>query len=361
MKKSKGKLVAALSGGVDSSVAAALCQQQGYELIGVTLRLRSCDDTTEKRKSCCGADDNIQAGLVAGILGIPHYFHDAKTEFKQQVLRYAWSEYAAGRTPNPCIMCNNHIKFGALWEFAEKIGAEGIVTGHYSRLHSDSTGDISLLRGIDTIKDQTYFLAFLTREQLRFTHFPLGGMTKPEVRKLATEFGLPNAAKKESQDACFGYKGESFPETLRQLFTENAPQGNIVDETGKILKPHQGIHDFTIGKRKGLGIALGKPAYVVDINNQSGDITLSTNSDLLLSHSLLCSGFNWLIEPPKKLTCQLQVRYNQQPINGIFEQLNETQGKVTFIDPVRAVSPGQAVVFYDNDRVLGGAWIDQAD
>lgn len=359
MKKTPRKLVAALSGGVDSSVAAALCQQQGYELVGVTLRLRSCAETTEKRKSCCGADDNIQAELVAGILGIPHYFYDAKIAFKQQVLQYAWQEYATGRTPNPCIMCNNYIKFGALWEFAQKIGAEGIVTGHYSRIINDTSGKVSLLRGLDTVKDQTYFLAFLTSEQLRFTHFPLGSMTKPEVRQLASEFELPNAAKKESQDACFGYKGESFPETLSHIFKKQAPTGNIIDETGNILKSHHGIHDFTIGKRKGLGIALGKPAYVVNINNQSGDITLSTNSDLLFSHGLLCSKFNWLIDPPTELACQIQIRYNQTPMNGSFKRLDATRGKVTFAKPVRSVSPGQAVVFYQDDKVLGGAWIDE--
>ncbi len=361
MDKRKGKLVAALSGGVDSSVAAALMQQQGYEIIGVTLRLRRCDDTNEKRKSCCGADDNIQAGQVAAILGIPHYFHDVKQLFTEQVLRYAWNEYAAGRTPNPCIMCNNHLKFGALWDFARQIGATGIVTGHYSRLEHDSAGDTRLLRGLDSVKDQTYFLAFLSLEQLAFTYFPLGGMNKQQVRKLAEKFGLPNAAKKESQDACFGYPGESFPVTLQHLFDAEAPQGNIVDDNGNILRAHHGIHDFTIGKRKGLGIALGKPAYVVEINRDSGDVILSTDSNKLLSTKLYCRNFNWLIAPPDSLNCQVQVRYNQRPVEALFEALSDNSGRVTFAEPIRAVTPGQAIVFYQDAQVLGGAWIDKAE
>ena len=361
MAGNKVKLVAALSGGVDSSVAAALMQQQGYEIIGVTLRLRSCDDSNEKRKSCCGADDNIQAGLVAGILNIPHYFHDVKPLFTEQVLRYAWNEYAAGRTPNPCIMCNNHLKFGALWDFARQIGAAGIITGHYSRLEHDSDGCPRLLRGQDSVKDQTYFLAFLTLEQLAFTHFPLGGMNKTEVRELAKQFGLPNASKKESQDACFGYPGESFPVTLQHLFDEKAPQGNIVDDNGNILKAHHGIHDFTIGKRKGLGIALGKPAYVIGIDRDSGDVVLSTDSNKLLSTKLYCRNFNWLISPPDRLNCQVQVRYNQRPVEAQLINLPDNSGKVTFAEPIRAVTPGQAIVFYQGDLVLAGAWIDKAE
>ncbi len=348
------KLVAAISGGVDSSVAAALCLEKGVELVAVTLKMRSCENMPDKRKSCCGIEDDMHARGAADKLGIPHYFLNVKEEFEDKVLRQAWQEYAAGRTPNPCALCNRYLKFGTLIDYALKIGAGGIITGHYAIIENNT-----LRRGVDPDKDQTYFLFGLTPEQIGRSYMPLGPYTKREVRELARRFGLPNAEKTESQDACFGYKDETFAQTLQKLFKGGSRKGCLKDKEGKILGEHEGVHLFTIGQRKGLGIALGAPAYVVGIDNVSGDVTVSRDEKDLLCDSLRAERVNWQLAKFAgcEFKCLAQIRYRSRPAAATVSPDASGGVAVKFEEPQRAVTPGQAVVFYDGDMLLGGGWI----
>lgn len=350
--------VAALSGGVDSSVAAAIFVRSGHKVVGVTLKMKNCDDTKEKAKACCGLDDNIQARLAADKLGIPHYFVDGRKEFREKILQYAMSEYALGRTPNPCILCNFYLKFGALMSYAKEIGAEGIITGHYAIIRRNNSTDSKIFKGVDDNKNQTYFLSGLTQEQINFSYFPLGEITKSEVRKLAEEFRLPNAKKEESQDACFGYKGETFAQTLSRTFNHPAKQGNIIDENGKILAKHEGIENFTIGQRRGLGIALGSPAFVVSINGTSGDIIVSSNPELILVKTFTASKMNYLDIKDQTFECEVQTRYRQTPQRAIVYKLDNNRVKIELAKPLRAVTPGQALAIYNGDQLIAGGWID---
>lgn len=355
---SQKTFVAALSGGVDSSVAAAIFVKNGHKVIGATLKMKNCDDTREKTKACCGLDDNIQARLAADKLGIPHYFVDGRKEFREKILQYAIDEYAAARTPNPCVLCNFYLKFGALMNFAKEIGAGGIITGHYAIIRRDGTSNAKIYKGIDDNKNQTYFLCGLTQEQINFSYFPLGELTKPEVRKLAEEFDLPNAKKEESQDACFGYKGESFAQTLFRTFNCPSQKGNIVDENGKILAKHNGIENFTIGQRRGLGVALGSPAFVVDINSVTGDVVVSPNPELLMVKTFTASKMNYLDFSDHTLECEVQTRYRQTPQKAVVAKLDDNRVRVELTEPLRAVTPGQALAIYKGDQLIAGGWID---
>ena len=357
--KSKGRLVAAISGGVDSSVAAAICLEEGYEVIGVTLKLKDCDDSRERRKACCGADDFIHARLAAAKLGIPHYFLDLKENFARDVLTYAWNEYRIGRTPNPCVMCNFHLKFGALAEYAAGLGAEGLITGHYAELERCTGGQVHLRHAADDEKDQVYFLAMLTRRQLSFCRFPLGSLTKPQVREKAASLGLSNAWKAESQDACFGYKGENFSRTLAEYFDAEMPAGEVVTEDGKVVGHHDGIHNYTIGQRKGLGIALGSPAYVKAIDAEHNRIILTTDTDHLKAVCLETGKPNWLMDMPEEFDCEAQIRYNQTPVPAHVTKQGGDKTIVTFKSPVSAPAPGQLAAFYDDRLVLGSAFIEK--
>ncbi|OGV50220.1 MAG: tRNA 2-thiouridine(34) synthase MnmA [Lentisphaerae bacterium GWF2_44_16] len=353
---SKKKIVAAISGGVDSSVAAAIYKEKGYEVIGVTLKMKSCDENTEKRKSCCGIDDDLHARTTADSIGIAHYFLDVREDFTAKVLKKGWEEYASGRTPNPCALCNRYLKFGRLLDYARKIGAEGIITGHYSIVRQNAGPTYSLHRGIDSQKDQSYFLFALTQEQLASTHMPLGTMTKKEVREYARRIGLPNAEKTESQDACFGIGDEAFSETLRRLFNGLPQKGFIIGDDGKALGEHNGIHLYTIGQRKGLGIALGKPAYVWKIDK--GNVYLSADEGRLFSENMLVENVNW--QCPAKtesFECEVQIRYRSKPVKAKLTPCGASSYMVDFEKQQRAVTPGQAAVFYDGDKLLGGGWI----
>lgn len=350
--------LAALSGGVDSSVAAAIFVKNGHKVIGATLKMKNCDDTREKTKACCGLDDNIQARLAADKLGIPHYFVDGRKEFREKIIQYAMNEYAIARTPNPCVLCNFYLKFGALMSFAKEIGAEGIITGHYAIIRRNGTTDAKIFKGVDDNKNQTYFLCGLTQEQINFSYFPLGELTKPEVRKLAEEFDLPNAKKEESQDACFGYKGETFAQTLSRTFNHPAKHGNIINENGKILAKHDGIENFTIGQRRGLGIALGIPAFVVSINPISGDVVVSSNPELLLVKTFTASKMNYLDFQTQTLECEVQTRYRQMPQKAVVSKLDNNRAKIELAEPLRAVTPGQALAIYNGDQLIAGGWID---
>jgi tRNA-specific 2-thiouridylase len=349
-----------MSGGVDSSVAAALYLERGYKIIGVTLKMKTCDDSREKTKSCCGLDDNIQVRLVAEKLGIPHRFIAVREEFSEQVLSYAWNEYKNGRTPNPCVLCNHFLKFGTvLNRFARELGAEGIITGHYAVINREIPGKARLFKGSDNEKDQTYFLSALTQDQLNHCYMPLGEMTKPEVRAIAARLELPNAAKKESQDACFGFKGETFAQTLARFFNENPRPGQIVDENGTVLGHHDGIQFFTIGQRKGLGIALGKPAYVVAIDSQKCQVKVSTNPDLLLTDKFAANAMNWLDFDSDSLECEVQTRYRQQ-LQPAKVYRQGDRAIVELAKPLASVTPGQRLAIYKHGQLLGGGWIENS-
>ncbi len=354
------KVLAAMSGGVDSSVAAWLMKESGVEVVGITLRLRPCnEEQIEQQKACCGAEDSIHAKATASRIGISHYFLDYQEEFRNQVLECAWHEYAKGRTPNPCVLCNRFLKFGKLDQYARQIGAEGIVTGHYARVKPLPSGAMGLFRGLDPEKDQSYFLFALEREVLGRCYFPLGELTKREVRQLAKRVGLTNADKKESQDACFGIPGEAFADTLRRVLGKKITPGYFVDPTGRILGSHRGVHHYTLGQRRGLGVALGKRAYVSSIDPTTGTIVLSTEEDELKKDFLEATEVNWLDPSFQKEPFMgwVQVRYTQKPIAAEVIPLSADRIQVKFQDRVRAITPGQAAVVYQGDLVICGGWI----
>ena len=357
-KMTKKKILAAMSGGVDSSVAAAVCQKQGYEVIGATLRLKHPDPSFAKFQTCTSENDEETLADLVKKLGIEHHYLDLYPNFEDLVLQPAWQEYCQGRTPNPCTYCNFFIKFGKLLDFAEEIGAEGIVTGHYARIIKDN-GVYKLQRGSDPLKDQSYFLYRLSQKQLAKIKFPIGQMEKTAVRALARELGLKNSEKKDSQDACFSVPGEAFSETLRRLFDGTAHQGDFIYKS-KVAGRHAGIHQYTIGQRKGLGVALGKPGYVQSIDPKSGEINLVTDNEELMSQSFEVSNINWQCGTPPRLPhhCQIQVRYRSSPHGGLIESL-ENGLKVTLDAPSRAITTGQAVVFYDEEYLLGGGIIEK--
>jgi tRNA-uridine 2-sulfurtransferase len=360
--RDKGRVVVAMSGGVDSSVAAALLIEDGCEVIGVTLQLQSCEDETPG-SSCCSAAGPTQARAAAGVLGIPHYFLDCRQQFHDVVLHYSWTEYSRGRTPNPCVICNERIKFGILLETAKSLGAATkIATGHYVRLENAPGGVTLLKRGLDQGKDQSYFLFSLDDRQRAAALFPVGQFTKNEVREKARSLGLQNADREESQDACFAAKGEAYAEVLRQHFQDQARSGEVVDGNGKVLGSHQGFHQFTVGQRRGLGIALGQKAWVKSIDPQTARVILTLDKSELLSKGLIATGVRWHypFSISDSIACSVQVRYRHVAVPAELEHLGAESVRVTFNQPVRAVTPGQAAVFYDGDRLLGGGWIERS-
>jgi tRNA-specific 2-thiouridylase len=351
-----------MSGGVDSSVAAALLLEQGFEVVGVTFQLQACHESVEGR-SCCGTDAIAQARAAAGHLGIHHYVLDYRQLFGKTVLLRSWEEYSRGRTPNPCIICNEHIKFGMLSDYACALGADKLATGHYARIGVRKNGEVFLMRGADARKDQSYFLFSIPSDRLSAAIFPLGGLTKEAVRSMARRMGLPNADRQESQDACFSAKGGCYPEELRRRFNEAARPGPFLDENGRPLGMHSGIHRFTVGQRRGLGITLGSPAWVKSIDTKSAAVFLTTNKEGLIARGLIATDVRWHALTPrfKRLRCSVQVRYNQAPVLATVEPGESATIRVRFDHPLRAVTPGQAVVFFSGDRVLGGGWIDRSE
>ncbi len=357
MIDSPGRTVAALSGGVDSSVAAALLVEQGHEVIGATLKLWSCEDPDE-RGACCNADAVTQARAVADLLDIPHYVIECEVPFSEAVLEPAWEDYRAGRTPNPCVLCNTRIKFGQLLDGARGLGATRVATGHYARVGDGPDGP-TLLRGVDRHKDQSYFLCGLTPDQLAAACFPLGGMDKTAVRDIARRHAFPNADRSESQDACLATEEGSFADALGKRFGHLPSPGEIVDPQGTVLGHHDGVHRFTIGQRRGLGISIGRPAYVTRIDAASGRVTVSTDSTDLLCSRMTVRNMNWLASPPLTPTQSMaQIRYLSTPAAATVLAIEGNGMDVTFDEPVRAITPGQAAVAYVGDQVLGGGWID---
>jgi len=353
-----------LSGGIDSAVAALLLREQGFEVIGVTLRLRPCGDADSARKSCCGPDAADTAGSVAAQLGIRHYAIDCRARFEAAVLRPCWDTFECGGTPNPCVRCNAEVRFDELLAAARQVGADHVATGHYARVAFDEQGRPLLLRGRDANKDQSYFLHALTAETLQRVRFPLGELTKAEVRALAQARGLVNAERRESQDVCFAGPEGHFAEYLRRLFNGRATPGVFVDEHGRVLGRHEGTHLFTIGQRRGLGFATGERVKIVSINPATGRITVSGRSEAACSASCCAAAFRWHRGPLGAGNRALaQVRYRQKPAGARIEEISGDGAslRVRFDEPVFGVTPGQSLVLYDGDLVLGGGVIAPID
>lgn len=350
------RVVVAMSGGVDSSVAAALLVKQGYEVIGMMLRLWS-EPGKENSNRCCTPDAMAQARQVSARLGIPFYAIDAREEFHSTVVNFFIDSYAHGATPNPCLVCNRQIRWEFLLQRALAMGAEFMATGHYVRLVRTEQGEARLLKAVDLQKDQSYVLHVLGQAQLTHALFPLGGYTKPEVRQLAREFGLPVAERAESQDLCFLADGD-----YRSFLQRNAPgiqtPGPILTREGIEIGRHQGLASYTIGQRKGLGLSSPQPLYVLDKELSSNSLIVGPLEELGRS-GLRAGQLNWVSgqAPGEGFRCQVKIRYKAQPAWADTTLLQGDQALVKFDHPLRDITPGQAAVFYDGDTVLGGGLI----
>ncbi|MDI3327536.1 MAG: tRNA 2-thiouridine(34) synthase MnmA [Alicyclobacillaceae bacterium] len=356
----KATVVVAMSGGVDSSVAAALLKEQGYDVIGITMRLRGEEEPSPGARGCCSVDDVSDARRVCESLGIPFYAVNYREAFEQRVIRYFEEEYRRGRTPNPCIACNIYMKYDLLLQQAMDLGADYLATGHYVRSGYDERRGRHLLRkSVDRRKDQSYVLYHLTQDQLARTLFPLGEFTKVQVREMAARFGLRVANKPESQDICFIPDGD-YAGFLRRRMGEDPPEGELVDTAGNVVGTHRGIPFYTIGQRKGLGVALGRPVYVVDIQPETNRVVLGSGEEVF-SRELLASGVNLIAVPEldRPLRVAAKIRYTAPEVPATVYPVTEGKVHVVFDEPQRAITPGQAVVFYDGDLVVGGAVIDK--
>ena len=338
------KVMVAYSGGVDSAYAAALCRDLGFQVETVTMSLfADAKETSEFAE---------RTALAAGYI---HHTLDLSAEFREEIMHHTWRQYSAGLTPNPCAVCNIKFKFGRLKEFAESQGCKALITGHYARIIQNGSGEIELRKGVCEEKDQSYFLFGVPNEALAFCRTPLGILQKTEVRSGAAEKQLEAAKSKESQDVCFG--GDSMPETLSAMFPEPPETGIFLSDEGKILGQHKGIQFYTIGQRKGTGIALGCPAYITTINGNSRDITISTDSAKLLRTELTAIDCNFQTALPNEFPAEIRIRYRSRAVTGTVIKQCDNSCKVIFSEPVRAAAPGQAAVFYSGDQVLGGGWI----
>lgn len=343
------RVLAAMSGGVDSSVAALLLQQQGHEVVGVFMR-NGVAGKSAVEKSCCSASDARDAALVADRLGMAFYAVDYQEEFAALMDHFA-SEYRAGRTPNPCVLCNQQLKFGRLLQLADDVGASWVATGHYARAVD---GELRTAR--DANKDQTYYLFGVARDALARTRFPLGDLTKAEVRAIASEHSLVTADKPESMEICFVTSGD-YRDVVRARGGTGVA-GRFVDASGRELGRHDGVDAFTVGQRKGLP-ALGSPHYVAAIDARTGDVTLVPR-DGVLRTIVFVAGVHWLVEPPRDgrpVSAHVKVRARHAAAPATLVASGST-ARIEFLEPVAAITPGQAAVFYDGDRVLGGAWIE---
>jgi len=389
MSVAKPKVLLAMSGGVDSSVAAALLQQEGYDVVGCFMRLGSPGEPLDQlqpadesgsepcegpgraqarikigHQGCCSINDAADARLVAAKLDIPFYVCNFKKDFGR-IIDYFVDEYNAGRTPNPCVRCNDWLKFGKLHSYAKQIGAEFVASGHYARIDRSDSARPRLLRGVDHSKDQSYVLFGASVDRLREMLLPIGALHKPHVRRIAQDLDLPVFDKPDSQEICFVPNGD-YASLVRQRSPHAVEAGTIVDRDGAVLGEHPGHQHFTIGQRRGLGVAKGHPLYVVNKDPASNTITVGMKDELLADGCIAIEA-NWLVEPKDDwITCTVKIRYNAEPVAGLVRQKMGTNPKcgseldVRFDEPQFAVAPGQAVVCYDGEAVICGGWISEA-
>jgi tRNA-uridine 2-sulfurtransferase len=365
----RGLVAIAMSGGVDSSAVAAVLQEQGRPIVGLTMqlwnqrRLPELQGAGPAQHRCCSLDDVYDAKRVAQHLNFPHYVVNFEEQFEQRVVRPFVDQYLAGRTPIACTNCNTDVKFEPLLRMARQIGAERLATGHYARIRkNEQAGRWELLRAVDETKDQSYFLWGLSQEQLSHSEFPLGELTKEEVRTLARRTNLPVAEKPESMELCFVPSGNYVQ--FIQAYSKDAgislssTEGEIVTEDGAVVGHHNGVHNFTIGQRKGLGFSAGKALYVLAIDPQNNRVVVGDDESLRTT-SFEVNDVNWvsIATPASPIRAQVKIRHKHEPASATVEPLGATSARITFDAPQRAITPGQGAVFYDSDRVLGGAWI----
>jgi len=358
-----GRVVLAMSGGVDSSASAVLLKKQGYEVIGLFMRTgveaTEADHRKDNKKGCCSALDAGDARRVADKLDLPFYALNFEREFGK-IIDYFADEYLKGRTPNPCVVCNTWLKFGQLWTFAKQLGAEFIATGHYARVLRNPSGEYELHRGIDGAKDQTYVLHGIPREILPHLLFPVGDFEKPHIRAFAAEAGLSSvAAKPDSVEICFVPSGQHI-DVVRKRRPDADTAGVIREKDGTVLAAHDGIDRFTIGQRKGLGIATGQRRFVLDVLPDSNEVIVGDEADLL-GDGLEASRVNWLIDAPiEPLACEAKIRYRHEAAACTVQPGVDGGATVRFAEPQSAITPGQAVAFYRGTQLLGGGWIERA-
>jgi tRNA-uridine 2-sulfurtransferase len=364
-----GLVAVAMSGGVDSSTVAAVLQQQGRPIIGLTMqlwnqrRLPELQGDGPAQHRCCSLDDVYDAKRVAQHLNFPHYVVNFESQFEDRVVRPFVQDYLSGRTPIACTNCNTDVKFEPLLRMARQIGAGRLATGHYARIRRDeSTGRFQLLRALDPAKDQSYFLWGLSQEQLSRSEFPLGELSKEEVREIARHATLPVAEKPDSMELCFVPNG-NYVQFIHAYATESriplsSRDGDIVTESGEVLGRHNGVHNFTIGQRKGLGFAAGKPLYVLAIEPHNNRVIVG-DDDALRTTTFEVQNVNWIsvAEPSQPIRATVKIRHKHEPAPATVESLPDSRAQITFDSPQRAVTPGQAAVIYSNDLVLAGSWI----
>jgi len=353
----RNRAIIAMSGGVDSSVAALLMQREGYDCLGVTMKLFRNEDIGQSReKACCSLEDAEDARSVAHSLGMPHYVFNFSEDFETQVIGRFVLEYVRGRTPNPCIDCNRYLKFDRLLRRSEELGCAAVATGHYARVE-EAAGRMLLKTGLDEDKDQSYVLYSLTQAQLRRVRLPLGCLTKSEVRAIAEEHGFVNAKKRESQDICFVPEGK-YGDFIENYLGKTFPEGDFIDAAGNVLGRHRGVIRYTVGQRKGLGLSFPEPRYVCALDPEKNTVTLGREEELFAS-ALDAEDVNLIacdsLEQPLRL--QARVRYHQKPRWATVTQTGEKTLHLDFEEPQRAPARGQAVVLYDGDVVVGGGTI----